>query len=211
MEKVRILLVDDHDILMDGIASLLNEAQHLKVIGKASSVDIAEELVRQLRPDVVLTDISMGERTGLDLTRFITQQFPLVKVIVLTMHDNAQHISALLEAGAMGYLLKSAKQDELVMAIKQVMAGQQYIQHSIAASYSRTLQQQQLAEKQSQLTPREVEIIRLIAQELTTAEISRQLFLSEFTVETHRKNIIRKTGVKSVVGLLNYAREHGLI
>ena len=127
------------------------------------------------------------------------------------MHDSFQHISSLLDAGAMGYLLKNVKQDELLLAIENVMAGRQYIQQSIATQYTRARQQQHMAEKQSTLSPREIEIIRLIAQELTTADISKKLFLSEHTVDTHRKNIGRKTGTKTAVGLLKYAREQGIL
>jgi DNA-binding NarL/FixJ family response regulator len=209
--RIKVLLVDDHDIVMDGIASIVSEAPNLQVVGKASSVDMAKELLTQLSPDLVLTDISLGESNGLELTKYITAKYPSIKVIVLTMHDSVQHISSLLEAGAMGYLLKNVRQNELFIAIQQVMEGKQYIQQSIAVRYTKSLNSQQEAAKQSQLSPREIEIIRLIAKEYTTSQISKELFLSEHTVETHRKNIIRKTGVKSIVGLMNYAREQGLL
>lgn len=208
---IRILLVDDHDIVMDGIASILSEATHLQVVGKASSASMAEKLIAQLQPDLVLTDISLGEVSGLELTRKIVQGFPAIKVMVLTMHDGVQYISSLLEAGALGYLLKNVRQEELFTAVEQVMSGRQYLQQSLAGAYARAVRAQLQAEKQSNLSPREIEIIRLIAREFTTVEISRQLYLSEHTIETHRKNIIRKTGVKSVIGLMNYAREQGLL
>lgn len=211
MQKIHILLVDDHDIVMDGIASILKSASNLEVVGKASSATAAETLVRQLQPNLVLTDISMGEVSGLELTRRIRQQFPLIKVMVLSMHDSVHHISSLLEAGASGYLLKNVKQEELFTAIQTVVAGQCYIQHSLLESYTRARKQLEATQKQNALTPREIEIIQLIAQERTTAEISRQLFLSEKTVETHRKNIGRKTGAKTAISLLKYAREHGII
>lgn len=211
MDKIRIILADDHDILTDGIESILNEAPHLQVVGKASSANAAEALVKKLGPDLLLTDISMGAVSGLDLTKRVLQQFPLTRVIVLTMHDDAQHITDMLQAGALGYLLKNVKQAELLTAIKQVMQGQQYIQQSLAAQYNRFIQQQKQNKKNSLLTPREIEIIKLVAQEMTTAQISRQLFLSEHTVETHRKNIVRKTGAKTVIGIVNYAREKGLL
>lgn len=211
MEELKVILVDDHDILMDGIESILNEAVHISVVGKASSAIIAEELIQKTNPSLVITDISMGEVSGLHLTKRIAEKYPLVRVIVLSMHDTAHHISSMLEAGASAYLLKSVKQDELFTAIEKVMAGEQYIQQSLAANYIQSLQQQRIAEKKSPLSPREIEIIRLISEELTTSEISRKLFLSEHTIETHRKNIGRKTGAKSVVGLLNYARENGIL
>lgn len=211
MEKIKVILVDDHEILMDGVASILNDASNIQVVGKASSVAIAKNLIQRHQPDLVLTDISMAEESGLELTTWVTHQFPLIKIIVLSMHNSVQHISSLLEAGASGYLLKSVKQDEMFVAIENVMAGKQYIQHALAAEYIRARQQKKEVEKQCLLSPREIEIIRLIAQQHTTAEISRQLFLSEYTVETHRKNIGRKTGVKTVIGLVNFAREQGLI
>lgn len=211
LDKIRIILADDHDILIDGIESILNEAPHLQVVGKASSANAAEALVKKLQPDLLLTDISMGAVSGLDLTKRVLQQFPLTRIIVLTMHDDAQHITDMLQAGALGYLLKNVKQAELFTAIEQVMQGQQYIQQSLAAAYNRFIQQKKQNKKNSQLTPREIEIIKLVAQEMTTAQISRQLFLSEHTVETHRKNIVRKTGAKTVIGIVNYARENGLL
>lgn len=211
LDKVKIILADDHDILIDGIESILSEAPHLQVVGKASSADAAEALVRKWEPDLLLTDISMGEVSGLDLTKRVLLQFPLTRVIVLTMHDDAQHISEMIQAGALGYLLKNVKQAELFSAIEQVMQGRQYIQQSLAGEYNRFIQQKKHGKKNSQLTPREIEIIKLIAQEMTTAQISRQLFLSELTVETHRKNIVRKTGAKTVIGIVNYARQNGLL
>jgi DNA-binding NarL/FixJ family response regulator len=210
MHKIRIILVDDHDIVMDGIESILKEHTQLQVVGKASSATIAETLIHKHQPDLVITDISMGEVSGVELTKYIMARFPLTKVIVLSMHDGMQYISYALEAGALGYLLKSVKQEELFLAIRTVMSGQQYIQLSLAREYARA-RQQQTTHKQTSLSPREIEVIRLIAQGLSTSEISKQLFLSELTVETHRKNIGRKTGAKTVVTLLNYAREQGLL
>ena len=211
LDKIRIILADDHHILIDGIESILNEAPQLQVVGKASSANEAEALVKKLQADLLLTDISMGAVSGLDLTKRVLQQFPLTRIIVLTMHDDAQHITEMLQAGALGYLLKNVKQAELFTAIEQVMQGQQYIQQSLAAEYHRFIQQKKQNKKNIQLTPREIEIIKLIAQEMTTAQISRQLFLSEHTVETHRKNIVRKTSAKTVIGIVNYARENGFL
>ena len=211
MKKIKVVLVDDHDIVMDGMASLLQASPAIQVVGKAPSAAAAEALVRTHAPDLVLTDISMGEVSGLELTRTLAQQYPLVRVLVLSMHDDAGHISALLDAGADGYLLKNVKQAELFAAIETVMAGKQYIQQSIAPAYARARQRQQEGGEQSALTPREVEILGMIVRGQTTAEISRRLFLSERTVETHRKNIGRKTGAKTVIALVNWAREHGMV
>lgn len=207
MNRISIILVDDHDIVMDGIASLLGEDPQLHVSGKASSVEMAKELISIMHADIVLTDFSLGAGSGLDLTKFIVSDYPGIKVIVLTMHDSVQHIAGMMEAGAKGYLLKNVRQPELLEAIHTVMNGEQYIQRSIAGAYQRCKQQA----RSNLLSPREIEIIRLIAQEYSTSQISKELFISEHTVETHRKNIHRKTGVKGIVGLMNYAREQGLV
>ena len=210
-EKTTIVLVDDHEILLDGIGSLLEANAELEIVGKATSAEEALPLIAKLQPDLVLTDISLGRQSGLWLTQTLSEQFPLIKVIVLSMHESTQHISSLLEAGARGYLLKNVKQEELFTAIGRVLKGEQYLQRSIEEAYQRSLRQQQAAGAESRLTPREVEIIRLIVQGLSTPEISRKLFISEFTVETHRKNIGRKTGAKTPLSLIKYAQQNGLV
>lgn len=211
MAKATVLLVDDHHILMEGIASILAGAPGVAVLGKAASPAMAEEMIRQQQPHILLTDISMGTVSGIDLTKFVVQRYPATSVVILSMHDDMPYITAAFEAGARGYLLKNVKSDELLTAIGKVAAGGTYIQASLAPAYDRARRQAEEAVAQSSLSPREIEIIRLIAKDMTTAEISRQLFISEHTVETHRKNIGRKTGTKTAVGLLNYAREHSLI
>ena len=211
MQKTTVLLVDDHDILMEGIASLLSESVHIDVIGKASSAAAAEALIQQQQPDILLTDISMGAVSGIELTKSTLQRYPSIGVIILSMHDDVQYITAAFDAGARGYLLKNVKGEELFRAIGKVAGGGTHIQTSLAPQYARARRQVEEAVAQSPLSPREIEIIRLIAKDLTTAEISKQLFISEHTVETHRKNIGRKTGTKTAVGVLNYAREHNLL
>src|SRR6476620_4656949 len=160
MHKIKILLVDDHDILMDGIAAILDDEPKLKVIGKASSVSIARELVNDLVPDLVLTDISMGDLSGLELTEYCMRHFPDVKVIVLSMHDSVHYVSSLFEAGALGYLLKNVKREELLLAIESVMEGRQYIQQSLAGGYMRAIKRKELAENKCPLSRREIEIVR---------------------------------------------------
>jgi DNA-binding NarL/FixJ family response regulator len=211
VETVSIVLADDHDILLDGIATLINDHPGMKVVGKASSAEAALQLVERVQPSVLITDISMGAHSGLWLTQTVRERFPLTRVIVLSMHDSVPHISAMLEAGADGYLLKNVKQDELLSAIEKVMTGARYLQRSIAGGYTRSLQQQKEAEKQCRLSPREIEIMRLVVQGISTAEISKRLFISELTVETHRKNIGRKTGAKNPLSLTRFAQESGLL
>ncbi|RYY67624.1 MAG: response regulator transcription factor [Chitinophagaceae bacterium] len=210
-ERTTIVLVDDHELLLDGISSILEDRPQVAVLGKATSAEEALPLIARLQPDLVLTDISMGQQSGLWLTKTLGEQFPLIRVIVLSMHESTQHISSLLEAGARGYLLKNVKPEELLTAIDHVMKGEQYLQRSIEVAYQRNVRQQQAAGAESRLTPREVEIIRLIVQGLSTPEISKTLFISEFTVETHRKNIGRKTGARTPLTLIKYAQQTGIV
>ena len=211
MEKVKVFLVDDHDILMDGIEAILKDADDIVVVGKANSVEMAEQYIKVKQPDVVLTDISMGKKSGLDLTKFLQHHYPKIKVVILSMHDDYFNISTLIKAGASGYLLKNVKNEELHKAIAKVMNNETYIQQSIASKFVNGYVKESQTEKINNLSPREIEIIRLIVEENTTIEISKKLFISEHTVETHRKNIWRKTGAKSIIGLINYAKEHQLI
>ncbi|RZK55116.1 MAG: response regulator transcription factor [Pedobacter sp.] len=211
MEKIKVFLVDDHDILMDGIEAILKDADDIVVVGKANSVEMAEQYIKVKQPEVVLTDISMGKKSGLDLTKFLQQHYPKIKIIILSMHDDYFNISSLIKAGASGYLLKNIKNEELHKAIAKVMNNETYIQQSIASKFVNGYVRDSQTEKINNLSPREIEIIRLIVEENTTIEISKRLFISEHTVETHRKNIWRKTGAKSIIGLINYAKQHQLI
>lgn len=209
MEKIKVFLVDDHDILMDGIEAILRDSKKITVVGKANAVEMAEQYIKVKMPDLVITDISLGVKSGIDLTKHIKKHYPGMKVIALSMHDDFFNMSAMMKAGASGYLLKNVKNGELNKAIEQVMQGGTYIQQSISAKNG--FHREIINEKVNNLSPREIEIIRLIAKEFTSADIGKMLFISEHTVETHRKNIWRKTGVKSIIGLLNFAHENRLL
>lgn len=210
MQKIKVFLVDDHNILMDGVEAILKDIKNVTVVGKANSIEMTEQLLRINLPDLVLTDINIGGKSGLDLTKYIKKEYPQIKIIVLSIHDDFLNITNMIRAGASGYLLKNVKNDELYRAIAKVMNGETYIQGSIANNVNSVLDNKQ-NEKATNLSPREIEIIKLIAKEHTSAEIGRILFISEHTVETHRKNIWRKTGVKSTIGLLNFAKEHNIL
>jgi len=211
MEKIKVFLINDCNKLIDGVETALNDSESIMIVGKASSAAVVEPLIRAQLPDIVLADISVCEKLGTDLTKLIKREFPKIKVMVLSMRDDFVNISAMIKSGAMGYLLKNVKCHELHKAINKVMQGETYIQNSITAEFINGYQREHHVEEVNILSPREVEIIRLIAKEYTSADISKMLFISEHTVETHRKNIWRKTGVKSIVGLLNFAYGHQLI
>ncbi|RYD95361.1 MAG: response regulator transcription factor [Sphingobacteriales bacterium] len=210
MEPITIMLVDDHELVLDGIRSILEGVAWINVVGTAPSAEAAMPLLRTLRPSVLLTDITLGAASGQWLTERVTEQYPDTRVVVLSMHESAAQVAALMGAGASGYLLKNVKLEELLLAIKTVDEGGHYVQQSIAAAY-RSGRRKPGREKDSHLTPRETEIIRLIVDGLSTPEISQRLVLSEFTVETHRKNIGRKTGARTPLTLSKWARENGLL
>jgi DNA-binding NarL/FixJ family response regulator len=210
---IAVFLVDDHDILLDGIAAILKESavKLITVVGRANSAEMAEQYIKANKPDVVITDISMPGRSGAELTLLLKKKYPDLKIIALSMHSEANYISSMLNAGASGYLLKTVKNDELITAICAVHKGETYIQQSLARGFVNHQHNANSTEKTKMLSPREIEIIKLIAQDMTTADISKKLYLSVYTVETHRKNIWRKTGVKSLMGLINYAKENEIL
>ncbi len=210
---ISIFLVDDHDILLDGMEAMLRESALLTVVGKANTVDMAQQYIKVYKPDVVVTDVSMPGKSGVELTVLLKKNHPEIKIIALSMHDELNYISAMLNAGASGYLLKTVKNQELVKAICRVYDGETYIQQSLYKNFVNYLQNSNSPDprKPQTLSARELEIIRLIAQDLSTADISNKLHLSVYTVETHRKNIWRKTGVKSTLALVNFAKENQLL
>ncbi len=209
---ISVFLVDDHDILLDGIAAILKESELITVTGRANTAEMAEHYIKANQPDIVITDISMPGKSGVELAFQLKKSHPEIKIIALSMHDEANYIANMLKAGAVGYLLKTVKNDELITAICTVHKGETYIQQSLNKSFINHLQSADaLSDRAKILSPREIEIIKLIVQDMSTADISKKLYLSVYTVETHRKNIWRKTGVKSLVGLINFAKENQLL
>jgi two-component system, NarL family, nitrate/nitrite response regulator NarL len=204
-KKIKIFLVDDHKIFVRGVASLLGTEQNFDVIGFASSGLETLNFIKDIEPDLIITDIQMPGMDGIELTTKIKESYPQIKVIGLSMLDKPEIIKDLIDAGADGYLLKDIEKSELVLAINEVNSGNFYYSGSIAQTLMKSLSNREL------LTKREKEIINLIAQEQTNAQIADKLFISERTVESHRKNIFRKTNVKSVVGLIKYAYDNMII
>lgn len=204
-KKIKIFLVDDHKIFVRGVATLLNSEAGIEIAGFAFDGKEAISFLRENPVELVITDVQMPVMSGIELTRLIKEEFPEMKVIGLSMFDKAEIIHELVTAGAEGYLLKDIEKSELVHAINEVLQGRTYYSGSVAEALMKTLQNKDL------LTRREKEIIRLIAEENTNAMIADKLFISEYTVESHRKNIFRKTQAKSIVGLVNYAHENKLI
>ena len=216
MKPISVYLVDDHKIIVDGIQSLLDGDPRFVVCGFTTDSRFAVQEILALKPDIVISDIQMPEVSGKEIVTQIAKLQPLTKVLTLSMLGDAGAISELLEAGASGYLLKNTGKDELCEALLTIYRGEIYI--CAAANFELTkafLDRKKNDSSQNEnavhLTPREIEIIALIAKEYSNAKIGETLFISERTVETHRKNIFRKTGTKSVLGLVKYATEHKVI
>lgn len=204
-KPIKIYLVDDHKIFVRGVTSLLNAEKELEVIGFGYDGKAALDFLKENTVDVVITDVEMPDINGIELTRIIKEEFPETRVIGLSMYDKAEIISELINAGAEGYLLKDIEKNELVNAITEVFSGHIFYSGSVAKSLMESFSNKDL------LTRREKEIIKLIAAEHTNAMIAATLFISEHTVESHRKNIFRKTQAKSIVGLVKFAFENKLV
>ena len=211
--KIKILLVDDHKILRDGICSIVKGYPDMEVIGEAADGIIAMRLVQELSPDVVIMDISMPNLNGIDATRKIIADHPKIKIIALSMHHDKQFVSEIFKAGASGYLLKDCAFDELEHAVRIVMDGKTYINPEIASLIIESLVNQPQATSQkafSLLTDREREVLQLIAEGESTKEIAVMLSVSAKTIESHRRQVMGKLNIRNVAELTKYAIREGL-
>jgi DNA-binding NarL/FixJ family response regulator len=211
---MKVLIVDDHQIMIDGLLALLSPDKTISVTGIAKNGRQALTILEGERADIVLTDISMPEMDGITLTREIKKKYPDMKIIALSMHGDSSHISDMLDAGVSGYIYKNVSNDELIKALKKVYEGGVYYSDEIAATIMQSLHdhaKKKAEEEKVNLTSREKQIIQLIAKEYSNARIAGELFISERTVETHRKNIYTKTSTSSIVGLIKWAYENKVI
>ncbi|MFN3800801.1 response regulator [Belliella pelovolcani] len=205
---MKIFLVDDHAILLDGIKSILEKEPTLKVIGEANTAEVALEFIKQNEVDLLITDFNLPEMDGLALVRLVKKISPITKIIMLSMHDEVHLVKEILKEGINGYILKNDSHKELLSAIAAVDAGKIYLSNDINKIIINSLQ---FPDEERMLTDREREILKLIAMEFSNRDIADQLFISERTVETHRKNIFRKTKTNSLVGLIKFAYANNLI
>jgi DNA-binding NarL/FixJ family response regulator len=212
MDKIKVLLVDDHAIMRDGIRALLSLQDDIEIVGEASEGKEAIEKTRLLYPDVVVMDIAMPGMDGLEATRRITKQYPKTKVLVLTQYDNKEYILSAVKAGSAGYVPKRALGSELVSAIRAVYRGDSYLYPSAAMALVEDYRQQSKStDPYDQLTPREREILKLIAEGHTSREVANLLFISLKTVMGHRTKIMEKLGLKNRTELIKYAMRKGLL
>lgn len=206
-EPVNVLIVDDHPMVAEGIQSILESYDDIRVLGSLTDGREAVDQIRQLAPDVVLMDLNMPKLGGLSATEIILEQNPGTRILILSMHDSPEYISTALSHGAMGYILKDVPTDEIKQAIDAVMQGKTYLCTGAAGS----LKPKAADDTREALTGREQTILLELAQGKSNKEVAQVLEISVRTVETHRKNIKRKLGISSTAGLTRYALEHGVL
>lgn len=212
MPKIRVLLVDDHAILREGLRSLLSLQDDIEVVGEAADGQAALELVGLLQPDVVVMDIAMPVMDGLEATRCLKKEHPETRVLILTQHDNREYVFSLLQAGASGYVLKKAGGAEVITAIRGVYAEGAFLPPHIAREImERYIQRPPEETGRPHLTDREQEVLRLVAEGQSNKEIAELLCLSVKTVMVHRTNIMAKLDIHNRTELVKYAIRHGIV
>jgi len=214
-DKIKIILADDHRIFRKGLKSLLSERENIEVLAEADNGNEALEAARKYKPGIVLMDIAMPKMDGIEATRQIRERLPDTEVVILSMHAKKAYIDQVLKAGAKGYVLKDSDEENLIAAINTVHNGGYYLDSPIAdqvlSDYFRDKSKRDLKKQSDPLSEREKEVLRLLAEGHSNQEVADILYISRKTVENHRANIVRKTGVQGQVGLTKYAARIGLI
>ena len=202
---IRIALVDDHSLVRDGVRALLATRPSFEVVGEAENAAQALTLCQDVMPDILLVDIGLQDMNGLELTQLMRQRFPAIKILILSMYDNQEYIVTSIRAGASGYVLKNAPSREIVAAIEAIATGGTFYSAEVALKLAsrRT--------EETELTPREVQVLIGLAKGLDNKTIARDLNISVRTAETHRLSIRRKLKIDKAAGLVKYAIEHGLL
>jgi DNA-binding NarL/FixJ family response regulator len=211
---MKVAIIDDHKMFRQGVEAMLEDHDGVSLSWGAKNSEEAMAKLNMEVPDVILMDITLGDESGITLTKTILQSHPDIKILALSMHKEDNYIVNLLEVGAKGYLLKDAGSDEMVMAIKKVYKGDTYYSSHVTNVLMKHLTQGTKPSEtgdQVKLTKRELEILKLIAEEYSNPEIAEQLFISIRTVDTHRRNLLDKLQAKNTAGLVKYAMKHGLV
>jgi len=217
MKNIKILIVDDHEVVRDGLKNILLSLNNVAIAGEAANGEDAISFYDSLKPDLVIMDISMPGMNGIEATRIIKENDPNAKILILTMHDNQEYLNQIIRSGAKGFVLKNTDKEELLDAVKTVAGGENFFSKDISKliieNYIRSAKDSDKNEgyKEVPLTKREVEILKYIAEGNSNQEIANKLYISYNTVDTHRKNIMHKLSIKNTAGLVRYAIEKGLI
>lgn len=215
MERIRLLLVDDHEVVRTGLRMLLEHQPDMEIVGEASTGAKALIMAAQQHPDVIVMDITLPDITGIEATRLIKQSQPGSAIVALTIHEDEQYFFEMLQAGASGYVPKRAAPEDLITAIRSAYNGEIYLYPSLAKALVSDFISRSHTEPEDttldELTPREAEVLELLAGGLTNDEIADQLVISPHTVARHRENLMRKLGLHSKSELVKYAIRKGII
>lgn len=217
MEKIKLILVDDHQLVRAGIANLLLSEEGFEIIGEAFDADSFFELLQTLQPDIVLLDIALQGLSGIDITKKIHSRFPSIRILILSMHTSEEFIFNAINAGARAYIPKNTSRNELIDAIYAVHRGEEYFAESISnvilKSYIKKAKNDNsdVDEKESLLSKREIEVLRLFGEGMTNQEIADKLFISIRTVESHKNHIMARLELKTTVDLLKFAIKNHIV
>jgi DNA-binding NarL/FixJ family response regulator len=210
--ELKIVIADDHQMFIDGIRSLLKREKSLNFVHEALNAEDALTYIRENPVDLLITDISMPGMSGTELTQKVKQEMPSVKVLVLTMFNDPAIINEIIQSEAEGYILKNTGKQELMTAINRIMDdGTFYSNEVMNLMLKSNKKNNRIVSEKEKLSERELEILKLVCEEFTTADIAEKLFISPRTVETHRKNILAKTHSRTIVGLIKYAFENNVL
>lgn len=213
-QTIRIVIADDHKIFLDGLAALLGEIEYIKIAGRTDSGEEVLELLGRHSVDIVITDISMPGMDGMKLAKEIRKNYPHVKILALSMHNQSAIISAMLKSGIAGYILKDAGKEELLRAIQKLSEGETYFSDEVKSVLMESMIPGRTAKHGNspiELSERESEILKLIAEEYTQQQIADKLFISPHTVIFHRRKLLHKLGAKNTAGLIKAAAERGFL
>jgi len=214
--KINIILADDHQIFRDGIKSLLSDESNLEIIGEASNGDELLSLLKTISPDILILDVTMPKITGIELTKIITEQYPDIRILILSMHKNEEYVISAMINGAKGYLPKDTSRKELLDAINSIANGEEYLGKLISSSILKSYIKKSSSgfdrlNKDEQLTSREIEIIELIGKGFSNKEIADKLFISVRTVDSHKNHIMCKLKLRTTAELIIYGIKNKII
>jgi DNA-binding NarL/FixJ family response regulator len=206
---IRVLLADDHTIIRDGLKALLQSNPDIQVVGAVGNGREAMHRVAELAPDIVIMDVSMPDLNGIEAARLIRDKHPAVRVVMLSMHSDAEHVYRALEAGAAGYLLKESAGEEVIAAVRAAQLGRTYLSRSLETLERRSAPRADRSPLDS-LSTRERQVLQLVVEGRSSAAIAAMIHLSPKSVDTYRSRLMKKLGVSDVTGLVKFAIQHGL-
>ena len=216
-EQKSVIIIDDHPLFREGLKTIISRDDRFKVVGEAGSGHKGLEITKRLKPDLVIVDISLPDQSGIQLTRDLRRLFSETKILIVSMHSKIDYIAEAFQAGATGYVVKESASERLLQGLKSVVKGDYYLDSSVSHAVVENLMKSPLKAAKitdadyASLTPREQEVMRFLAEGLSSKAVAEKLFISPKTVENHRANIMNKLGLHSTIELVRYAAKLGLI